>query len=125
MGEAKQRLTHLAQLQGAGEHAADRLAQAAGQVGLPVTLVRLRAGHGDAQAVAGQDEYAVAMGECWRYQPVDLRQVELQWVDTLVRLPDFSGEPLAQAVQMQPLAGVLAVFEAQGRYGFERMARWL
>ncbi|MNP29194.1 hypothetical protein D3C76_1222060 [compost metagenome] len=122
VSQPEHRLAHLAYLQRAGQHTQDRLAQATAQVGLPMLLVGLCAGDGDAVGIAGNDEDAVAPREGRRYQPVDLHQVELQRVDAQVRLADFAGEPLTQAVQVQPLAGCAAVFEVECGDGFQRVA---
>ncbi|MNN30445.1 hypothetical protein D3C81_1440940 [compost metagenome] len=114
LGQAMERLPCLADLQRAGQYATDRPAEAAGQVCLPVILVGLGAGDGDAGGVGGDDEDAMALGESRGYQAADLGQVELHRVDAQVGQADLVGQPLAQAVEVQGLAGVLAVFEAAG-----------
>ena len=56
----------------------------------------------------------MALGESGGYQAGDLGQVELHGVDTQVGLADLVGQPLAEAVQVQQLAGLAAVFQAAG-----------
>lgn len=122
LGEVLERLPCLADLQRAGQHPANRPAQAAGQVGLPVVLVGLGTGDGNAEGVGCDDEDAVALGEGRCDQAADLGQVELHGVDAQVRLADLAGQPLAKVLKVQLLARLLAVFQAAGGDLFERMA---
>ncbi|MNE05386.1 hypothetical protein D3C80_979460 [compost metagenome] len=113
LGQAQERLPQLTDLQRACQHPTDRPAEAAGQVCLPVILIRLGAGHGDARGVGGHDEDAMALGERRGDQPADLGHVQLHRVDAHKGLADLIGQPLTEAVQVQRLAGVHAVFKTR------------
>lgn len=64
----------------------------------------------------------MALGEGRGDQAGDLGQVELHRVDAQVGLVDLVRQPLAEAVQVQKLAGVLAVIQAAGGYLLKRVA---
>ncbi|MNF16338.1 hypothetical protein D3C80_2193150 [compost metagenome] len=64
----------------------------------------------------------MALGERRGNQPADLGHVELHRVDAQKGLADFIGQPLAEAVKVQRLARVLAVFEARRGDEFQGVA---
>ncbi len=115
------RLPCLADLLRVGQHATDRPAQAAGEVGQPVILVGLGAGDGDAGRIGGDDKDAVALGEGRGNQAGDLGQVQLQRVNAQVGLADLVGQPLAESVQVQELARMFAVFQGADSDLFQRV----
>ncbi|CAH0276804.1 hypothetical protein SRABI70_03644 [Pseudomonas sp. Bi70] len=104
-----------------GHHALDRALEHMHEVGFPAVHERLGAGDGHRLGIDCHGEDLVALGEGVGHQRSDRRRVDLQRVDTQVRLPGQLRQPEGQAFQVENAPRARLILKLLGGQEFQRV----
>ncbi|MNS27337.1 hypothetical protein D3C72_592830 [compost metagenome] len=120
-GQAEELDAEALDIRRVGHHPFDRQLQYVGEIGLPAGDIRLGTGHGHRIAVDRHGENLVPLCEGVGHQRCDRGDVDLQRVNTQVRLAGLLRQPQGQAFQVEVFAWPAEVVELLAGDELQRM----